>query len=205
MQNDNVLTETVSVLLPCPDYDAYARSTELGHEQKYGASLHDAIRLLMRTLCLDFTKNDCYDELLNVVMDNFDGNAVLSRMGTDVTQTDDEKAAEYKLNLAAAKAFVSEIITAADIYMARTMLNMKRMDIGNLVDVNNFLRLNQETYRVDFTRTIESNHDNADNEVSAPCLSETNDLDDLEESRGFVLMRSSQSTRSTLEQIARRR
>jgi hypothetical protein len=188
MQQNNV-TETVSVLLPCPDYDTYARSTELRHEERFGASLHDAVRLLMRTMCLDFTKADCYDELLEVAMDTLENPA---------TNPQEISPFMHRMNRIAAKAFVSEILTAAEIYMARSMLNLQKGEMGNMLDVSAFHRLNQETYRVDFTRSVETVHDNPNTGDAAPCPSERNDLDTLEESHGFVLMRSSQSTHSTL-------
>ena len=201
MPESQTKTETISVLLPCPDYSQYAKSTELQHEETYGASLHDAVRLLMKTLCVDFTKKDCYDELLEVVTDTLDTTDIVARIGTDERHDSPEAMAKYRLRIKAAKAFVSDIIMAADIFMARAMITLAKEPLGELKDVSAFHRLNDETYRVDFTRTVETNYDKSD-EV-APCpLEIVNDLDDVEESRGFVLMRSSQSTRSMLEQTA---
>jgi hypothetical protein len=204
MYDKQTKTETISVLLPCPDYSKYAKSTELQHESTYGASLHDAVRLIMRTLCLDFSKKDCYDELLEVVTDNLDINDIVARIGTDVPHDSPEAMEQHRIRIIAAKAFVSEIITAADVFMARAMIQLAKTPIGTPTNVSAFHRLNEDTYRVDFTRTVVTDYDKQDNEV-APCPLETaNDLDemDLEESRGFVLMRSSQSTQSMLEQTA---
>lgn len=199
--------DVVSVLLPCPDATRYPYSKERDHDNKYGASLHDAVRLVLETLCEGKTIEDSYDQLLEVVTDKLEQDTFDETKEFDDKNSEDqkEKMLLQQTRAIAAKQFVSDILAAAELFMARAMANIKRDNIGKLKDVCGFFRLNEETYRIDFTRTRTTSYD--DQEVIAPCQSERNDLDEDEEDgiKGFVLTRSSQSTQVTLNPTLRQR
>lgn len=190
--------DVVSILLPCPDKTRYPQSKERADDDVYGASLHDAVRLVLETLCDGKTIEDSYNQLLEVVTDKLEQDTDDDTKGFDPENVDDQKSKMLiqQTRAVAAKQFVSDILAAADLFMARAMLNIKRDNVGKLKDVRGFYRLNEETYRIDFTRTRTTSYD--DQEVIAPCQSETNDLDEEDNLKGFVLARSSQSTQVTL-------
>lgn len=190
--------DVVSILLPCPDKTRYSQSKERADDDVYGASLHDAVRLVLETLCDGKTIEDSYDQLLEVVTDKLEQDTADDTKGFDPENVDDQKSKMLmqQTRAVAAKQFVSDILAAAELFMARAMANIKRDNIGKLKDVCGFFRLNEETYRIDFTRTRTTSYD--DQEVIAPCQSETNDLDEEDNLKGFVLARSSQSTQVTL-------
>lgn len=191
--------DVVSILLPCPDKTRYPYSKERAHDDTYGASLHDAVRLVLETLCDGKTIEDSYDQLLEVVTDKLEQDTVEDTKEFDSENVDDQKAKMLiqQTRAVAAKQFVSDILAAAELFMARAMVNIKRDNVGKLKDVYGFHRLNDETYRIDFTRTRTTSYD--DQEVVAPCQSEINDLDEDEDGiKGFVLTQSSQSTQVTL-------
>lgn len=180
-RTDNDLV--ISILLPAPPLEVYSCSKELADEKRYGVSFHDAIMSVLATLANDNYALSAEDTLTEIVLDTLEPDTESRHRG--------ESANQWQHRQAEAKQFVSDILIAADLFLATYKQSISTL--ANLQTLVGFAKVG-DAYRVDYTYTVRHHYDNNTSEMQITCPHEMgNDLDTPEEMPGYVLTQSSQS------------